>query len=161
MIKSAHLEHGRKHERIALNRHREDTGLNVNACGLAVSLDFSYLVSFISRLIVSSDSIEVKCSYSSRDKPVSIKTVPHLKHDENLLMTSMTTFIKFKAKCFDLEENNVHSLSIMLIINIIKYVSVFRDNAFILDMIKKLNNVYYVYFKPALLDKHFYRPFSN
>lgn len=62
----------------------EDSGLNINTCGLVVSLDFPHLVSFISRLIVSSDSIvDVKCSYSSRDKPVSIKTLPYLKHHEN------------------------------------------------------------------------------
>lgn len=118
-------------------------------------------------MIVSSDSIvEVKCSYSYRDKPVSIKTVPDLKHDENEIFF----FIDDKHDYFYQIQGQMlwfggKQCTLIIIyhaaINNIKYVSVFRDDAFILDMIEKLNNFYYVYMKPALLDKHFYRPFSN
>jgi hypothetical protein len=105
-VKAAPLEHGKKHESVAINKYIEDTGNNVKQCGLFVSIDFPYLASspdgllsqddvkqcglFVSidfpylasspdGLLSQDDIIEVKCPYVSRDKPINENTVPFLK----------------------------------------------------------------------------------
>ncbi|CAC5399358.1 unnamed protein product [Mytilus coruscus] len=72
-IKAAPLEHGRKHESVAINRYMEDTGIVVKPCGLMVSLEFPHIASSPDGIVTKDLIIEVKCPYVNRTKPVNEK----------------------------------------------------------------------------------------
>ena len=77
-IKAAPLEHGRKHESVAITRFMEETGKTVHSCGLVVSKQHPFLASSPDGIIGSTHVIEVKCPYSTRDKFISATIVPYL-----------------------------------------------------------------------------------
>ncbi|XP_052271822.1 uncharacterized protein LOC127872536 [Dreissena polymorpha] len=81
-IKAAPLEHGRKHESVAVTKFMEDTGKTVHSCGLVVAEQYPFLAASPDGVIDKTHLVEVKCPYTARDKPISPVTVPYLNCDD-------------------------------------------------------------------------------
>ena len=74
----AAVRHGRQHEGIARKEYESSTGVIVDSVGLCVDMDHPYLAASPDGLIDSDTVIEIKCPYSAKDSPISVKTVPYL-----------------------------------------------------------------------------------
>ena len=165
-IKAAPLEHGRKHESVALSHYMNDTCNTVNPCGLIVSLDYPHLAASPDGLVTRDQIIEVKCPYMSREKPVNETTVPFLQVDQlgRFFLDNGHNYyyqIQGQLLCTGAKECTlIVCHADKLKVNDIKYVTVIRDDKFITEMIDKLNMFFEKYFKPVLLDNLFYKPYS-
>lgn len=164
-VMAAPLEHGRRHEQVALTKYVEDTGNAVNLSGLVVSLDFPFLAASPDGKVTRDLLVEVKCPYVSRDKAVSADTVPYLRTDEsgNIFLNQTHDYfyqIQGQLLCTGASECTlIICHADKKEVNDIKYVSVFRNNEFIFGMVNKLKDFYKDYFEPALLDKLLYKPY--
>ena len=107
-VKATPLEHGKKHESVAINKYIEDTGNNVKQCGLFVSIDFPYLASSPDGLLSQDDIIEVRCPFVSRDKPIIENTAPFLKYNTKKTILFRTTTIKSRINFPVLEQKTAH-----------------------------------------------------
>ena len=74
----AAVRHGRQHGGIARKEYESSTGVIVDSVGLCVDMDHPYLAASPDGLIDSDTVIEIKCPYSAKDSPISVKTVPYL-----------------------------------------------------------------------------------
>jgi len=164
-VKAAPLEHGKKHESVAINKYIEDTGNNVKQCGLFVSIDFPYLASSPDGLLSQDNIIEVKCPYVSRDKPINENTVPFLKcntKEQYYLEPTHNYYYQIQGQLLCTGAKDCTLIvchADHLKVNDIKYVTVPRNDDFIACMVNGLNEFFNEYFKPELLNKLFYKPY--
>ena len=163
-VKSAPLEHGRKHERIAIQHFMEDTGCAVSPSGLVVSHDLPFLACSPDGVIDREHIVEVKCPYVSREKMISSTTVPYLQQSGETFMLDKTHeyYYQIQGQLFCTGANEctlvVCTASNMKVKDIV-YISIHRNEKFILEMIEQLKTFFNSHFKPALLEKHFYKPY--
>ncbi|XP_061167356.1 uncharacterized protein LOC133176217 [Saccostrea echinata] len=165
--KSNSIEHGRRHESVAIKRFEQDKLTNVQSSGLVICKEYPFLAVSPDGVINQEKLIKVKCPYVSRNKWISTSTVPYLKqtnegkycldqnHDYYYQIQGQLLCTGANACIFTV------CLANNLKVNDIIYIEIKRDDAFIADMINKLNNFYMEYFKQAILEKYFYKPYSE
>ena len=59
----------------------------MKSCGIAIDEDNPYLGCSPDGIVDSGTLVEVKCSYSARDKMINSATVPYLREDGNGILT--------------------------------------------------------------------------
>ena len=166
-IKSASLEHGRAYESIAIDQYKKDTGNEIKSSGLVVSKTYPFLAASPDGFVDKDHLIEVKCPYVSRDKTISTLTVPYLKqHDDgSYYIESKHDYyyqIQGQLLCSGAKACTlIVCLANNLKINAIKYIEIERDETFILDMIKQLEQFFNDYYKQEILEKHFYNQYIS
>jgi hypothetical protein len=166
-IKAAPLEHGRKHEQIAVTRFMEETGMTVHSCGLVVSEEYPFLASSPDGIIDSSHVVEVKCPYTVRGQLISTVTVPYLKCDDNghfSLDMNHDYFYQIQGQMLCTGAKNCSFIvctADKLKIKDIKYFNVQRNDNFISRMVSQLKSFFDNYFKEVLLEKQFYKTYID
>ncbi|XP_045172918.2 uncharacterized protein LOC123534648 [Mercenaria mercenaria] len=166
-IKAAALEHGRKHETIAITRFMEDTGNTVHSCGLVVSKQFPFLASSPDGIINAKHIVEAKCPYSARDKDITPVTVPYLScYDRGQYSLNMNHNYYYQIQgqllCTGAKKCSLIICSAdNLKIRDIKYFDIERNDTFISEMVGQLKTFFESHFKMVLLEKHFYKPYID
>ena len=166
-IKSAPTDHGHKYEPFAIEQFSKDTGKSVLPSGLVICKEHPFLAASPDGIISSSELIEVKCPYVARDREITEVSVPYLHQDDEgkySLDSNHDYYYQIQGQMLC---TNATSCTLVvctannLTVNDIKYVSVTRDDNFIQEMVKKLKIFFDDYFMAAVLDKYFYKPFSD
>ena len=113
-VKAAPLEHGRRHEQVAIERFSKDTGVKVDSCGLFVCKNSPFISASPDGIIDEHHIVEVKCPYTSRDRDISPVTVPYLqlvKNNELSLDESHDYFYQIQEDVV-LSSKKMHSYSL-------------------------------------------------
>ena len=159
-IKAHSLQHGKKYEELAVSKYMTDFGQEVKKCGIVVCEEYPFLSCSPDSIIDRSLLLEVKCPYFSKDKMITPVTVPYLKlnsKSEYYLNQNHDYFYQVQGqllctgakKCIFAVYTGVD----------IKYISINRDDEFIHGMVEKLKLFFENHFKPALLEKRFYKTY--
>lgn len=159
-INAPSLQHGLKYEKIAISKFMLDSGCDVEKCGLVVSQDHPFLSCSPDGVIDSTLLLEVKCPYSAKDKPISHVTVPYLKQtgeSEYFLEQTHDYYYQIQGQLLCTGAKKC-ILAVYTIVDI-KYITLERNEIFIENMVAKLKAFFENYFKPALLEKRFYKTF--
>lgn len=80
------MEHGKKYERVAVEKYEQLHGVSTHECGLFVSTDEPYLAASPDRLLADDVVVEVKCPFTNKDKMITPQTVPYLQSLDGVLM---------------------------------------------------------------------------
>ena len=89
-IKSASVIHGKKYEKLALEKFQEREGVLVRECGLFVSTKCPMLAASPDGLVGDDTVVEVKCPFTTRTKPIDATTIDFLTLDQNGSLTLKT-----------------------------------------------------------------------
>lgn len=152
-IHSRAIAHGRAYESVAATKYDERQRQSTRQCGLFVCQQYPYLAASPDRVVDDKVIVEIKCPYSAKDEIITAKTVPYLCHHEGKLTLSKSHDYYYQvqgqllctgAECVDFAVFTFKELYICRI---------FRDEAFIADMLTKLNDFFVSYYRPALLEK--------
>jgi hypothetical protein len=92
-------------------------------------------------------TLEIKCPYSARDKLIDHTTVLYLSADGTLCANHNYVY-QVQGQMFCTNRSVCH-LAVFTLSDF-KFIHVPRDDAFITEMIKRLDEFYSTYFKPAL-----------
>lgn len=146
-----------------MKKFESDFGVEVQSCGLIICQEYPFLASSPDGFIDSDTVVEVKCPYTSREKLISTTTVPYLKLHDNKFDLDRTHDYFYQVQGQLLCTNAKKCVFIVctadkLKVVDIKYITIMRDDAFISELLRKLEDFYHSYFRPALLEKLFYRP---
>ena len=164
-IKAASIEHGRKHEPIAIEHFMKITNKEVKPSGLVVCKDHPFLAASPDGIISTKELVEIKCPYVSREREISEKTVPYLRVNDDgkyYLDSHHDYFYQIQGQmlCTNAESCTlVICFANNLTVNDMQCVHVKRDNLFISDMVSDLELFFNHYFKTAVLEKYFYKSF--
>jgi putative phage-type endonuclease len=164
-IKSAPLEHGCKHESVAVAEFMETTGRTVHNCGLFIAKEYPFLAASPDGIIDSTHVVEVKCPFSARDKPISAVTVPYLNCDDrrNFFLDMNHNYyyqIQGQLLCTGAQTCTlIICTADNLKVKDIKYFDIQRNDTFILKMVSQLEDFFNNHFREALLEKHFYKSY--
>jgi hypothetical protein len=163
-IHSAAMDHGIINEEVAISKYIEYTGIKfkVEESGLIVSKKRPYLAASPDRLLGQNDLIEVKCPYSSRNSVINPVTVPYLYFDEkgSLCLKSDHQYMYQIQGQLSVAEKKVCYLVVYTYCDL-KIILIEQNPTFISEMLSKLDLFYEKYFLPALLDKYYYRHYSE
>lgn len=153
------IDHGKKYEPVAVELFEAYTGFKTTECGMFVAAGKPFLSASPDRIIQEDACVEVKCPFTAKDQCISPETVEYLylcdtegvyklkpSHSYYYQIQGQL-FCANKKKCYFL----VYTLSELTIIEIE------RDEEFIRNMLRKLEEFYNSYFEGALLKKYFYK----
>lgn len=102
--------------------------------------------------------IEVKCPFTARNSAVTSESVPYLKENSNglyYLDSAHEYFFQVQGLLFCCDRQLCDF--VVWTHRDLKCVQVKRDDVFITNMILKLTNFFDSYFRPAVINKFFYR----
>ncbi|XP_041363632.1 uncharacterized protein LOC121379200 [Gigantopelta aegis] len=161
-VKAPSLTHGLKYEHVALSKYMSLSGNVVNNCGVVVSKDYPFLSSSPDGKIDSLQIVEVKCPYTAKDKLISSVTVPYLKMDTNskyYLEEKHDYYYQIQGQllCTGAQD----CVFIVYTIADILYFKVSRNDDFINKMVSELQDFFENYFKKTLLEKRFYKSYTE
>ena len=138
-IKSASVIHGKKYEKLALEKFQEHEGVLVRECGLFVSTECPMLAASPDGLIGDDTVVEVKCPFTARTKPIDATTIDFLTLDQNgslTLKTDHNYFYQIQGQLFC--TGRQHCRFIVYTFKGIKAIDIVRDEEFIQDMVQNL-----------------------
>ena len=157
MISAAPLEYGRKHESTAIKAYCNKTSNNVTPSGLVVCTERPYLACSPDGIIDDATIVEVKCPYSSRDKPITPVTVPYLKFDANgkvVLSDTHDYMYQVQGNMFITGTTMCHLVVFTLVDLVV--VDVPYDASFVTEMLAKLDSFFSEHYRKVYLGKNFY-----
>ena len=152
------LNHGIRYESVAIEKYSELNGICVQPCGLFVSADRPYLAATPDGIIDDTHLIEVKCPFSAKDSSISPNTVSFLSADGTLDMNHNYYYqIQGQLYCADRQ----YCTFIIFTLNDMKCLRIDRNDVFIGEMLKKLENFHIDYHKPQILEKFLYKEYNR
>ena len=158
-IKAASLDHGKKYEDMAISAYISATDQDVKKCGIVVSSDKPFLACSLDGVINSSSFLEVKCPFSAKDKPITTVTVPYLIQGSYFEQTH-DYYYQVQGQLYCTGGKKCDFL--VYTITDMKFFSIKRNNQFINKMVETLQRFFFQdYFKPALLEKRFYKTYID
>ncbi len=160
---SAATDHGKKYEDPAINKYCEMTAAVVVKSGVIVCKEKPYLACSPDGFVGDDLLIEVKCPFSARNKEISTVTVPYLQQNASgdglSLMVGHDYYHQIQGQMYVTKRYKCHLVVYTLVDFVI--VDVLFDKAFVETMLLKLDSFFVQYFKPALLDRFFYKFYDN
>ena len=157
---SRSLRHGRMNEQPALCAYAKATGNVVRSSGLVVSQAHPFIAATPDGLVGDFVTVEVKCPYVSRLKPVNPVTVPFLCEADGELTVKKDHDYYFQIQGQLYATKRVHCELVVYTLVDMKVITVERDNSFISKMTDKLVTFFIEFFKPALKHRYFYRGYD-
>ena len=154
------INHGKLNEIAARQKFVDITGKAVSDCGLFVSKDYPYLAASPDGIVDEHTCLEIKCPYTAKDSHVTAETVPYLVMKEGALDLNKTHNYYYQVQGQMLCANRSTCDFVVYTFKDMKVIKVERDNAFIAEMISKLNEFFNTYYKPALVKRFLYKDFS-
>ena len=159
-VQAAAVNHGRLFEGTAISQYEQQCNAQVQrGVGITVSLDRPYLACSPDGIRDGCTLVEVKCPYSARNSQITPETVPYLYLDENTglfaLDKSHNYYFQIQGQLFITRKKVC--LLIVYTFKDMAVIQISRDDAFIDTMNANLELFFNDYFKPALLEKFFYR----
>ena len=159
-INAPSLQHGKKYEELAVSKYMTDFGQEVKKCGIVVCQEYPFLACSPDGIIDKSLLLEVKCPYSAKDKMITPVTVPYLKMNEESKYYLNHNHDYYYQVQGQLLCTGAQKCIFAVFTGVdIKYVTITRDNEFIKDMVEKLKLFFKNHFRPALLEKRFYKTY--
>ena len=160
ILDAAPLRHGRKYEPVAIRKYEEHHHVNAEACGIYVCETHPFLACSPDRIVHNDGEmyvVEVKCPYASRDREITTTSVPYMEQDgENLKLKEGHDYY-YQVQGQLLCTNCSYCDFVVYTFIDFKICRVFRDDAFIGEMISKLQWFFDNYYRSALLKKHMYK----
>ena len=160
-INAKPILHGRKYEKEAVKKYQEISGRTVYESGICVSLDSPHLAASPDGIIDDDTLIEVKCPYVARNNFISSKTVPYIKQSGNKfhLNKSHDYYYQVQGQLFCAPKKEC--IFVVYTFNDFLFFTIKRNDEFIDEMKRKLNEFYERYFKSALLEKTFFKTYEG
>jgi len=157
------VEHGIVNEPIAIKKLMElkyDKSVKAKESGLVLVKDDSFLGASPDRVIAEVTAVEAKCPYSARFDEITPSTVPYLYINSEVSLSlneNHPYFYQVQGQLAvtkrDLCEFVVYTYKDL------KVIEIWKDVDFIDKMFTSLRGFYHDFFKPALLEKMFYRSY--
>ena len=152
------IMHGRKNEINAVRKFEEIMGLETEECGTFVCKQHPHLSASQDRIINTDFCLEVKCPFTAKDCEITPDTVSFiyihpeegvkLKEDNNYYFQVQGQLLcRGRNYCYFVIYTSIDCLILLIR----------RDDAFIHDIIQKLNTFFNNYFKKYLLNKYLYK----
>ena len=160
-IKAPALDHGRKYEDMAISTYMSATHHDVKKCGIVVSSEKPFLACSPDGVINDFHFLEVKCPFTAKDKPITPVTVPYLKQGNTDYYLEQTHDYYYQVQGQLYCTGGKKCDFIVYTITDIKFFPVERNNQFINKMVELLQRFFHDYFKPALLEKRFYKTYID
>ena len=160
-ISAPALKHGRKYEKVALKKFEMQEGVKTLKCGMFVSKELPFLAASPDALLGQNAVVEIKCPFSARHRIISELSVPFLKYinDQLTLDPSHKYFYQVQGQLYcsrrDMCIFIVFTLKDMIMIRIP------RNDDFIQEMLKKLKDFYDDFYKPCILNEHYFHNYYN
>lgn len=129
---------------------------NISDVGLVISQDRPYLAASPDGLC-NEVVLEFKCPYSARDKEITPVNVPYL--TEKGLKITHDYYFQIQGQLFCTRKFTCHFC--VFTQQDFRVFVIERDEAFIRDMLSKLDAFYATYFQPALLDHFVYHDYDK
>ncbi|XP_014665253.1 PREDICTED: uncharacterized protein LOC106807441 [Priapulus caudatus] len=149
-IKCAPIRHGQRCEKIALAKYEETNNVNTRSSGLVVSLTHPYLAASPDAVVDDNLLVEIKCPYVARERSITPVNVPYLVQDsysdELKLLKQHNYQVQGQLFCTGATmcDFTVFTFKDMKVIRIM------RDDEFIKDMLKCLENFFQSHFRTAV-----------
>ena len=157
-INTAPLRHGRKYESTAIGLYEAKTGNKVNISGIIVSETLPFLACSPDGVVNDEFLVEVKCPYTARNRVINPVSVPYLRYDENQnLYLNPDHAYSYQVQGQMAITGKKLSHFVIYTFQDLKIIEVPYDNAMVQKMLTKLTLFYKDFFRPALLEKRFYR----
>jgi hypothetical protein len=160
---SAATDHGKRYEEPAIKKYCDLMSTVVTRSGIVVCKERPYLACSPDGLVGEDLLIEVKCPFKARNREVNSNSVPYLHKDENnngyFLQIGHDYYYQIQGQMYITKRAKCHLVVYTLTDCLI--VDVLFDNAFVEDMLQKLNEFFVHYFKPALLDRYVYKLYDD
>lgn len=160
-LRTSPILHGQKFEKVAVKKFEEITGQTVHPTGICVSLAHPYLASSPDGIIDEDTVVEVKCPYVARNSMITRQTVPYIRQNGTTfsLDTNHDYYYQIQGQLFCAEKQKC--VFIVYTFLDILFFTVDRNDKFISEMLKKLDSFYEKCFKPALLEKRFFKSYQD
>lgn len=157
---SRSVSHGRQYESVAVEMFEQQTELVAMKCGLFVCKLLPYLAASPDRVVDEDIILEVKCPFSSRNKPIDPVTVPYLKYCDNEIVLDCNHNYYYQVQGQLLcTERKLCYFCVYTIADFI-VLKIHRDDEFIAKMLNSLTDFYEKHFRNAILDKLLYREYK-
>ena len=161
-IRTPAILHGIKYESVAVQEFERMYDFKTYECGLFVCPDYPFLAASPDRVIDNKTIIEVKCPFSSKDKPVTAVTVPYLvdngggdfelnEHHDYYYQMQGQLLCSNRQCCYFIVYTNKSLVAVRIM----------RNETFIKKMITSLETFYQNHFKRAILNKCMYKNYNN
>ena len=153
--------HGRRFEAVAIEKYDEFAGVETSDCGLFVSIAHPMLAASPDGVVDNETLVEVKCPYTSRDRPITHVTVPYLKLMDGCLNldTSHNYYYQIQGQLY-CTGRTVCDL-VVYTVSDMKVIRIARDDVFINAMVAKLLTFYTSFFRSAVLDSHLFHNYYS
>lgn len=160
-IKTPAILHGQKYESIALAKYESEHGRGTRQCGIFVSKSHPFIGASPDAIIDGETVLEIKCPFVVRDQMIHTKTVPFLKEEDGhiFLDNNHDYFYQIQGQLFCTGATSCNF--VIYTFKDFKCIHVKRDDIFINNMVKKLQEFYEKYFKSAVLQRLFYKEYSK
>ena len=153
--------HGQKYESVAVEEFERIAGQCASECGLFVDLVHPWLAASPDRLLTGNKILEVKCPYTSKDKPINHVTVPYLvKRDSGLTLRKDHDYyyqVQGQLMCCDADA----CMFVVFTMCDIKIIEIKKDEDFIESMLSKLQQFFVEHFYSALVVKYVYNDYAK
>ena len=153
--------HGTKYESVAIEKFEKANGVKTSVCGLFVDKTDPWMGASPDAIVNSNSIVEVKCSFSAKDKDITPTTVPYLEEIGSNLQLKVTHDYFYQVQgqlmCTDAKicYFNVFTLKDF------KTIQIPRNDEFICQMRRSLNEFYQSYFKDAAVEKHVFKLYNQ
>lgn len=160
-VTSNAIKHGVKYEATAVQKFEEMNKISTIESGIVVARSHPYLACSPDRLLGDDALLEVKCPFSSRDQLITPVTVPYLVScDEGLqLDRNHAYYYQIQGQLFCTGRS--YCKFVVYTFEDIKVIRIDRNDEFISDMVQKLTQFYYDYFRDAVLQRFYYKNYST
>lgn len=157
-INSESLKHGRKYEATAQKEYVSQTKVTVIQSGIIVCEQLPFLGCSPDGLVAEDQIIEIKCPYTARANNITPISVPYLYCDSNgdiRLKENHEYYYQIMGNLLCTGRTSCDF--IVWTFKEMKILRIKRDESFINKMKDQLNDFFTIFFRPALLNKMYYR----
>jgi hypothetical protein len=124
-------------------------------------LDYPYLAASPDGIIDDDTLIEVKCPYVARETFISSKTVPYIRQSESSFYLNDAHDYYYQVQGQLLCAQKKKCIFVVYTFKDLLFFEIKRNDKFIENMMRKLNEFYERYFKSALLEKTFFKTYDS
>lgn len=160
-INTKAIMHGKKFERVAVEKFESIDGIKTEECGLFICQKYPQLAASPDRLVGEDTVLEVKCPFSCKNETITPVTVPYLKNIEGVLTLDNQHCYYYQVQGQLLCTNRNHCKFVVYTIKDIVILDIARDELFIQEMTDKLIAFYDNHFKAAVIDTFLYKNYKD
>lgn len=164
-IQSKYTNHGKKYESKAIEKLEEKLDIKTTECGLIVSSTHPYIAGSPDRLYNDDTVVEVKCPYTAHNKSITPMTVPYLKDEggqgDIILDAQHAYHYQVQGQMFVTGRKWALFGVYASTTQDMKIIRIARDDVFIQNMVKKLEDFYQSFFRSAILKRFFHHNYSD